>query len=357
MIDVSIATDKDHEDWNDYLLRRAINHHSYAWGWRQIIRRVFSHQPHYLIARETSGGNPKSEAVVGICPIFFVRSVLFGKTLISLPYLNAGGVIADSESAFTALISKAEAIANELQVDYLELRHRAPLSWKQETLTERSHKIAMQLELNQDPEKLFSSFPPKLRSQIRRPSKSGIYAEVSDPAKATDAAVDAFYSVFAENMRDLGTPVYPKRLFHEAVATFGRSARVIVIWSERKPVAAGITLGQGDTLEIPWASSLRKYNKLSPNMLLYWEAIRTGCLDGYRYFDFGRSSLESGTFKFKEQWGAKPKPLYWYYLVLSGKIPDVSPKNPKFTALVSCWKKLPLTVANNVGPWLTKSLP
>ena len=118
-----------------------------------------------------------------------------------------------------------------------------------------------------------------------------------------------------------------------------------------------LPLEPGEPTEIPWASALRRFSKQSPNMLLYWEAIKTACMDGYRVFDFGRSSPDSGPFRFKQQWGARPLELHWYYRIFDGCIPDVSPTNPKYTALVGCWKRLPLPVANMVGSWITRSLP
>ena len=118
-----------------------------------------------------------------------------------------------------------------------------------------------------------------------------------------------------------------------------------------------MTIGYGKRVEIPWASSLMQFNQFRPNTLLYWHAIKAACEDGYATFDFGRSSYDSGTYRFKEQWGCKPLPLYWYYAGGEENVPDVNPKNPKFSALVQCWKRLPVPLANAIGPWITRSLP
>ena len=365
-ISVSTANEEDRREWENYVARRKIDNHSFSWAWRDIIAQAFGHKPYYLIARTASSqqlrdtnGSAQRNEVVGICPLFCVRSLLFGKSLVSVPYLNGGGVEADSKQATEALLEKASSVGQELRVERIELRQRNPVPLLAEAgLHERTHKAAMVLKLEENPEALFSSFPPKLRSQIRRPSKSGIYAEISDYGNASDGhLLNAFFAVFAENMRDLGTPVYPRQLFEAARTGFGSACRVIVVWFEGKPVAAGITIGQGNTAEIPWASSLRRVNKLAPNMLLYWTAIKKACEDGYAYFDFGRSSPESSTFKFKEQWGAKPLPLHWYYRLFIGEMPNVSPQNPKYSLLVNCWKRLPLAVANTLGAWITRSIP
>lgn len=364
MIEVSVANDGDGGAWDAYLKGREIDHHAYAWAWRSIISETFGHEPFYCLAWEVSGidqqetnGKNARQKVVGVLPLFFVNSLLFGRALVSVPYLNAGGIVADSEEAFGLLLSKANTLAEEMKAAYIELRQRGPLPWSRQDLAQRLHKVAMRLELGSNAEDLFSSFVPKLRSQIRRPAKSGIYAQVSAAAVNGDDSVSNFYTVFSEHMRDLGTPVYPKRLFYSTKKHFGESCRVITVWHERKPVAVGITLGFGRTVEIPWASALRKFSSYSPNMMLYWEAIKTACNDGYRIFDFGRSSRDSSTFRFKEQWGARPLDLHWYYKVIAGEIPDVNPKNPKFSLLVNCWKHLPLGVANSIGPWITRGLP
>ena len=351
MISVSLASDKDEQIWSQYLEAQDIQHHAFAWPWRQIISEVFSHDAYYLIAR-------REENICGILPLFHMKSMLFGAALCSIPYLNAGGALADDEEVFKALLEKARELASSLEVDYMELRHlaKSPMAEFLE-LQERTHKVSMILDLKPDPEELFSAFPAKLRSQIRRPSKSGVYAEVSDEQQSELNFVNEFYTVFAENMRDLGTPVYPKSLFQAVSSHFGKQARFICAWHEDKAIAAGITISQGKSVEIPWASSLRKYNRMSPNMLLYWQAIKTACLDGNSSFDFGRSSPDAGTYRFKQQWGSVPRPLFWYYDLHKGKVPEVNPNSPKYSGLVACWRRLPLPVANLIGPWLTKSLP
>ena len=351
MISVDLAKDQDETVWSEYLQAQEIQHHAYAWPWRQIISSVFSHEAYYLIAR-------RDEKVCGILPLFHMKSMLFGAALSSVPYLNAGGILADDQESFKALLEKARELALSLEVDYIELRHlaKSPMAEFLE-LKEKSHKVSMILELNPDPEALFAGFPAKLRSQIRRPSKSGVYAEVSGEPETEHNFVQDFYTVFAENMRDLGTPVYPKSLFQTVSDHFGNQARFICARHENKPIAAGITISQGKSVEIPWASSLRKYNRMSPNMLLYWQAIKTACLDSNSSFDFGRSSPDAGTYRFKQQWGSVPRPLYWYYDLHKGEVPEVNPNSPKYSGLVACWRRLPLPVANLIGPWLTKSLP
>ena len=342
---INRATKDDQQRWNSYVESQLVENHAYLWEWRQIIETVFKHTPHYLLAEDDNG------EIVGVLPLFHVKSLLFGSSLISLPYLNAGGIVTSSNEAYDELLKHAIELANNLRVSYLELRNRHAESRAPDSLSVRSHKSAMILGIDKDSEAVFSEFPAKLRSQIRRPAKSGVYLneELSEQEKVT-----SFYEVFSRHMRDLGTPVYPRKLFEEVKKNFADRCSIFITCVESTPIAAGITIGVNSTTEILWASSLYSHNKLSANMLLYWEAIKKSCSDGYQNFDFGRSTPDSGPYRFKKQWGTTPLQLNWYY---HGKIPDVNPNNPKYSAMVSLWRKLPLRVANIIGPKLTKGLP
>jgi FemAB-related protein (PEP-CTERM system-associated) len=349
---ISIAKDSDAKAWQRFLESSKVDHHAFDWGWRKIVQDVFSHKAFYLIARENG-----QEDLTGVLPLFLVQSFLFGRSLISVPYLNGGGPIAGEESTRNKLVESARELAREHKVKYLELRAREDLQFSPDSFEVRTHKAAMKLSLLADPEEMFGQFPAKLRSQIRRPSKSGVAASVIRGDRASKSDINTFYRVFAENMRDLGTPVYPKSVFSKAVFGFGKDANIILVKQNKQVLASGITIKKGECVEIPWASSLRKYNKLSPNMLLYWEAIKTACTDGAAYFDFGRSTPDSGTYRFKKQWGAEPQLLHWYYDNELEHIPNVNPQSSSFAPLVTCWRHLPMPIANTLGPILTRSIP
>jgi FemAB-related protein (PEP-CTERM system-associated) len=158
-------------------------------------------------------------------------------------------------------------------------------------------------------------------------------------------------------MRDLGTPVYPRRFFREILDTF-EDARVAVVLMGDQTVAAGILLGFAGRLEIPWASSLRSHNRFSPNMLLYWAALQWAIKSGYQTFDFGRCTRDSGTYRFKQQWGAQEHPLVWYYWLRDGgALPELNPDNPAYASLVRTWQKLPIALTKLLGPQIVKHLP
>ncbi|MCC6933935.1 MAG: FemAB family PEP-CTERM system-associated protein [Deltaproteobacteria bacterium] len=347
MINIRIATDYDEFIWQNYCQKKVVDNHAYYWPWRSIIRSIFSHKPCYLLALD-------SNLVVGIAPLFFVNSFLFGRALVSVPYLNAGGIIADNQEVSDLLISKCRELANSREVNYAELRQRTAINSSADNLILRQHKVAMLLPLSHDAEILFDSFPAKLRSQINRPIKEGVTVKVSQGYDSQ--AIEDFYYIFCRNMRDLGIPVYPRALFAKTAELFAAQVLVVIAYQGERPVAAGFLIGAGKYLEILWASSLRSENYYSPNMLMYWEAIKAACQQGYEIFDFGRSSPDSGTFHFKQQWGAQPLTLNWQYLG-SSVLPEISNKNAKFSLLSKMWQKLPLPLANTLGSSLTKHLP
>lgn len=350
---IRLATPDDASAWNAFAEAHPETHLAHSFEWSLILSSVFGHKPHYFVAETHRNSGTQ---ITGVLPLFLVKSALFGRALISVPYLNGGGTLAESDAVRSKLIDSACELGAQLEVNYVELRHRAPIALERKSLVVKSHKVAMVLPLMSDPENLFAGFPAKLRSQIRRPEKAGLISKVFSESEQK-AAVDAFFQVFSRNMRDLGTPSYPKALFEQVVKTFRNRARIVSVFDKSTPVAGGLTLGWGNTVEIPWASALKEYNSTSPNMLLYWESIRSSCRDGYSAFDFGRCSRDSGSYRFKAQWGAKEVPLYWHYSVLKGSVPDVSPTNSRFSFFVKCWRMLPVPIANILGRYLSRSIP
>jgi len=349
-VEVAVAGDHDADAWNGYVQKSDLDGHFHDFAWRRVIQRSLHHRPHYLIAKQ-------GDALTGMLPLFDVRSRLFGRSLVSLPFLNGGGLLADDPPSAEALLKRADDIVRHGGYRYGELRQRCPLRDQPGELHCRQHKVAMRLSLGDDSEALFSCFKGKLRSQIRRPKKAGAKAQIINGSNVVERDIEAFYKVFAENMRDLGTPVFPKSLFEETINSFREQAWLAIVWLDGHPAAAGLMVGAGPSIEMIWASSLRCFNRLSVNMLLYWESMRTAILNGYEYFDFGRCTPDSPTYRFKAQWGAEPIPLHWYYVKGEGDIPDVSPDNPKFRAAVRTWQFLPIAVANRLGPLVARSLP
>jgi FemAB-related protein (PEP-CTERM system-associated) len=213
-------------------------------------------------------------------------------------------------------------------------------------------------ELSENPEELFRSFKSKLKSQIRKPEKEGLTCRLDG-----ENLLDDFYGIFCKNMRDLGSPVHSREWFRGVADEYHGRLRFGVIYFKKIPVAAGVILCFKDTVSIPWASSLKQYNALSPNMLLYWNFLKYACESGYRWFDFGRSTPGDGTYKFKEQWGAKPQSLCWYSIRLTTGSPNnihladvLAKKNFKREVAAWMWARLPLSLANLIGPRVRKNI-
>ena len=328
--------------WNEYAAARdASIYHDVRWT--GLIKKVFGHDSHYLIALDDGD-------VVGILPLVHLKSILFGSFMVSMPYFNYGGVIADSKAIEKKLLRSAIDFAEEKKVGHIEFRDLD--SWD-ESWPVRTDKVNMILELPHTTELLGKSLGAKRRSQIRRPQKEGIKSKVGGIE-----LLDDFYHVFSINMRDLGTPVYSKSFFLEILKTFPEESRIVVLKLGEIPVSAAFLLEYKEQLEIPWASTLRAYNRFSPNMLLYWEVLKLAIESGCKRFDFGRSSIDSGTYRFKKQWGAEPRQLYWHYWLAEGMdMPKLTPDNAKYKMAISLWQRLPTVVTNIIGPSVIKNLP
>ena len=342
---IRLFREEDRSRWDEYVGRSAVAACYHLAGWKDVIEKSFGHSAYYLLS-ESSDGETN-----GILPLIHLKSLLFGNFMISLPYLNYGGICADSDEIENRLFEEAISLADEKRAHHIEFRHTHHL---RRALPSKTTKVSMRLGLLQGPGDLWDSFSSKLRNQIRRPSREGMYSRVG-----REEELDGFYTVFSRNMRDLGTPVYSKEFFRNILHQFPEMTRICTVYSgEGRPAASGFLVGFKDRLEIPWASSLRRYNRSSPNMLLYWSALKFGCENGYRVFDFGRSTPGENTYKFKEQWGAQPVQLYWHYWMRNGEeLPELNPKNPKYRTAIAVWKRLPVGLTKLIGPSLVKNLP
>jgi len=341
---VTQATDDDRADWDAFVesAEDAESYHPYEW--RKVFESVYGHRCFYLMARERAG------KVCGVLPLVQLKSRLFGNFLVSIPCFNYAGTLTNSDTVRKELIDASWKVAEEIGAQHVELRHRARID---ADLPYRDDKLAMELALPESSDELWQGFTSKLRAQIRRPKKEGATSE-----EGGVELLDDFYRVFSRNMRDLGTPAFPKKLFSQICESFPNTTRIFIIRLNGVACAAGITYGFRNRLEIPSASSLREYNRMSVNMLLYWTVLQYAIRKGYRIFDFGRSSRDAGTYRFKKQWGAEPEQLHWHYCLKPGaEMPRLNPENPKFRLATKVWQKLPLAVANAIGPRIVRHLP
>ncbi len=301
--------------------------HAHHGGWLASIANGLAHSSHCLVAKRLN-------AIVGILPLLLVKGPIFGKFLVSLPYINTGGVWAQDHDAAAALIERACDLADELDVRYLELRHEVPVTHPKLNF-ERTDKVHMRLALPLSDELLDKSFKSKLRSQIK---KAGEY-----PSSVHWGSLDLlndFYHVFAINMRDLGTPVFSKHLFRSILSAFGEQAELCVVRHDGRPVAGALLVHLDGVTEVPSASSLRAANPTGVNMWMYRQLLKRAVERGSHTFDFGRSSQGSGTYKFKEQWGAKPFPAVWQYYVRKGSVEAMRPDSSGNQRLIRIWQRL-----------------
>jgi FemAB-related protein (PEP-CTERM system-associated) len=340
---LTVGPVEDRAAWDEYVSRQreASAYHDY--GWRDVISRAFGHETRYLAARSAEG-------IKGVLPLVVFRSRLFGRFVVSMPFLNYGGVLADDPVVEEALLGAAIEETRRSRGSYLELRHtrqRFP------ALQAKRHKVAMEVSLQPSEDSQWQAIDRKVRNQVRKGQKSDLRV-----AQGGAELLDAFYTVFARNMRDLGTPVYSRRWFSGILRAFPDSSRLFVVYSGAQPVAASLVLWHRSTIEVPWASALREFNSHCANVFLYWEMFRFAVARGFARFDLGRSTPGEGTFHFKQQWGAEPRQLVWEYWNPPGAaMPDLSPKNPKFGRAIATWRRLPVAMTRLLGPPIVRHIP
>ena len=313
-------------------------------GWLPILRDAFGHRVYLLEARY-------QDRTTGLLPLAEVRSLLFGRFLVSLPYLNSNGIVAETALATDALVNQAVALAEELGVRYLELRHETPVAHPAFT-AQLTSKVHMRLRLPGTSEELWKQLDAKVRNQIRKGEKH--------PFELAWGGVDlleSFYAVLSENMRDLGTPVYGKSLFRRILTEFPDAAELCVLRLEKQPVAAALLLHGSGITEVPTASSLRAYNSSCANMLMYRHLLDRAIARGQSLFDFGRSTVDSGTHRFKKQWGAEAFPAHWQYHVRSGTVGDMRPDHPRYERMIRLWQRLPVRLTQIIGPRIVRGIP
>jgi FemAB-related protein (PEP-CTERM system-associated) len=312
-------------------------------AWLDIINRSFAHET-CALAAESAG------RIVGVLPLVMFRSPIFGRFLVSIPFVNYGGILADTPEAERALLDAAILEAKQRGARHLELRHNRRMF---PGLAAKRHKVAMTLTLEPTVETAWQRLDRKVRNQVRKAEKAALRVEIAGAAR-----LPAFYQVFARNMRDLGTPVYSRRFFEEMLRAFPANTRIIIVWLGDRPVAASLVYYHDQICEVPWASSLREFNHLCANTLLYWEMISFAIQQGCRTFDFGRSTPGEGTYLFKKQWGAEAHELVWeYWTAFKTDVPDLSPKNPRFGKAIELWRRLPIPVTVLLGPRIVRNIP
>ena len=349
-MNLRLATGEDSTVWNEYLDKNpdASPYHNLAWS--LSIEEAYGMRSYNLIAEDEFG------TVVGILPAVLIKRPLGSPSLCSLPYCDRGEAIADTPKIEKQLIETAREIAVENKVGRYEYRGTQRYSEGSDSMPSAipGQKVRMLLQLPESSAELLAGFKTKLRSQINKAKKNGLKVELANTAEK----VNAFYHVFTQNMRDLGSPTHSLDWFQAISRNYKENCVIATVTHEDQVIGAGIVLIQRQTATIPWASTLRKYNRLAPNMLLYWSLLEYVTDHHCRWFDFGRSSYGEGTYKFKQQWGAKPLPLQWHDYLFhpnQDKSNDVvGAKSKRREQLEMIWRKLPLIVTITIGSRIRK---
>ena len=310
-------------------------------GWREVIERSFGHRTRYLLAE-------RGTHIVGILPLAEVKSLLFGHALVSLPFCAVAGVAANDAQAADALHRAAQQLGERLGVQHLELRNPAPREpgWPRQDLYASFRKA-----LAPDAEANMMAIPRKQRAMVRKGIKHGLASEL-------DPGVERFFDLYADNVHRHGTPPLPKRYFEALRKTFGADAQVMtIVDAAGKPLTSVFSFYFKNEVLPYYAGDCIAARDLAANDFKYWELMRRACERGIQVFDFGRSKQGTGPFDFKKNWGFEPAPLaYEYCLYRRASIPENNPLNPKYRALIALWRRLPIRVANAIGPHLVKGL-
>jgi FemAB-related protein (PEP-CTERM system-associated) len=330
----------DRRVWDDYVHASPHGTVCHLYHWRDIIQRAYGHRTYYLAAVANS-------EIQGVLPLVLLRSRLFGRHLVSMPFMDYGGIVTQAGPAVRQqLVDAALRLARH---------HRATLSLRCARdqgleLPLWLEKLTMLIDLGTSEEELWGCLPSERRNRIRKAQKNGLRVSFQGAE-----ALDSFYDIFATNMRDLGSPVHSRAFFRQMFTHLSPYLKVVLVNYDQRPIGGVCALFYKDAMLIPgWIASLRQYFSLCPNQILHWELMRYGIAHRYRVLDLGRSSKDTGTFEAKRQWHARPSQLYYYYFP---EMPPEGGESVRFTRQASVWRRLPLPLANTIGPRLRRLLP
>jgi FemAB-related protein (PEP-CTERM system-associated) len=340
-IKIKSAEDRDAERWEAYVLSHPRSTFFHRIGWRGIFKKIFQLEPHYLIAERGS-------EIAGVLPLVLQRSILFGKALISLPFCVEGGLLTSDDDADSALTQAAIDLQNKAGTPYLEFRSRKAtrVGWVSRT----DLYATFSRSLSPDDKENLLAIPRKQRAVVRKCLESALESEV-------DGDIGEVFHVYAESVRNLGTPVFSKRYFSTLQEVFGKDCETLTIKADGVAVSAVLNFYHRDTVMPYYGGGTSLARRNGANDFLYWEVMRHAAARGYRKFDFGRSKASTGAFAFKKNWGFIPEWLeYEYHLLPGHSMPDKNPLSPKYALMIQAWKKLPLPIANFLGPRLIRGL-
>lgn len=329
--------------WDHYVYQHPRSSFFHLAGWQRVVERIFGFQSRCLVANEAG-------CIRGVLPLFLVRNILQGRSLISTPFAVYGGICADDEGAENVLRQAACEMAKAERVQYLELREPWPI-YRYGFHTKQLY-VTFDQELPQDAEQLLRGFPRDTRYMIRKAQKNGLHAVIDNQQ------LDIFYQIYAQSVHNLGTPVFSKTYFRTLQDEFGKQCEITIVSHRAQAVAGVLSFRFGDWILPYYGGSVQEGRHLAANNFMYWEVMKQAIANGVRYFDFGRSKLGSGSYAFKTQWNMRERPLpYQFFLVGRESMPNYSPANSRFKLATSIWKHVPFSVSKILGPVLVRLFP
>ncbi len=340
---IAVIADPGRE-WDAFVEAEPAGQLGHASAWARIVREAYGLTPVYLEARNEHG------AIAGILPLVRFRGLSAGLELVSMPFLDSGGVLARDPATERALLDAALELVREQGASALELRQVAAGNAEPAGQT----RVDLVLALESDEDGQWRALPAKVRNQIRKAENESLSIAPWDDARL----LAGFYAPFCRNMRDLGSPVHSERFFSAAAEAFGDRLRFIVTRLGEKPVGGLAAIDFAGAVTVPWASTLREERRRCPNNQIYWEALRWAIERGARKFDFGRSPIGGGTYRFKRGWGAKERPLAWQRLSPAGdRLPaKAAGDSALLRSLSAIWSRLPVPVTTRLGPQLRRRI-
>ena len=337
---IKLLSDNELHSWNNYLGSNPLSSFCHRSEWKSILETAYGLTTHYMYAEENGD-------IIGILPLAEVKSLFFGHTLISTPFCVYGGACSNTSDVSNSLTSEAVKLAKDLNVDYLELRN---ISTNQDDWPYKDFYYTFQKEIAPDTDTNLKAIPRKQRAMVRKGINNNLQSVV-------DNNTDRFYDIYSTSVRNLGTPVYPKRYFNTLKKTFGDACEILTITKDDKAISSVLSFYSNGTVMPYYGGGLPEARQLKAYDFMYWELMRRSCEKNICHFDFGRSIEGTGSYSFKKNWGFEPKKLYYHQqLVRAKQTPDFNPMNSKYSAYIKIWQKLPLPVANLIGPLISRNL-
>lgn len=316
-------------------------------AWADVLVRAFGHTPHYAVAEQDG-------AITGVLPLVHVSTRLFGSSLMSSPFCVYGGPLAADAGSAAALDAYAAELMRRIGAPVTEFRllHPLPEGWLDEAAwhTRSDLYVTFRKAIQADDDANLKAIPRKQRAMVRKGIERGLSSAVSQD-------VDKLHAIYAESVRNLGTPVFSRRYFRILADAFRDHMDVVTVSNAGTPIAAVLNFyDRGEVLPY-YGGGTAAARASSANDFMYWEVMRRAAARGIRLFDFGRSKIGTGAFAFKKNWGFTPNPLHHRYRLEPGAtIPDHNPLNPKYRLFIAAWKRLPVPVANVIGPHIVRGI-